>query len=503
MLSRAESNIAYGHILAMALKEGPASVQAATAELGKRDLFFLLTKILKRPDINRDWLYDRCREVEQSPDNHLDLWAREHYKSTIITFGLTIQEIINNPEITVGIFSHTRPIAKSFLKQIKREFEENQLLKQLYPDVLYANPRAESISWSEDGGLIVKRKTNPKEATIEAWGLVDGQPTSRHFSLLIYDDVVVKESVTTPEMIHKTTESLALSYNLGASGGRRRFIGTRYHYNDTYTAILDRGTAIPRIYPATDNGKPTGNPVLISADDLAKKYNDMGAYVFNCQMLQDPVADGSQGFLEGWLRYWDCDNNQGFNNYILVDPANSQKKNSDYTVMWVIGLGGDGNYYITDLVRDRLNLRQRTEALIELHKHYRPLGVGYEQYGMQSDIEHINAEMERINYRFYITPLGGKLKKEERIKALMPLFELGKIYLPKVLQKRNNEGKVEELINIFIKDEYKAFPFSAHDDMLDCMARVIDKDFSTTFPFYDYDTSDDYDNRTRCKATGY
>ena len=32
--------------------------------------------------------------------------------------------------------------------------------------------------WSLDGGLVVKRKSNPKEATVEAWGLVDSQPTS-------------------------------------------------------------------------------------------------------------------------------------------------------------------------------------------------------------------------------------------------------------------------------------------------------------------------------------
>ena len=37
----------------------------------------------------------------------------------------------------------------------------------------------------------------------EAHGLVDGQPTSRHFRLRVYNDVVVPESVYTPEQIQK------------------------------------------------------------------------------------------------------------------------------------------------------------------------------------------------------------------------------------------------------------------------------------------------------------
>ena len=97
------------------------------------DLFFLLVYGMKREDMNRDWLYERCREVQREPDGHLDLWSREHYKSTIITVGLTIQNILNDPELTVGIFSHTRPIAKAFLRQIKREFETNRLLQELFP----------------------------------------------------------------------------------------------------------------------------------------------------------------------------------------------------------------------------------------------------------------------------------------------------------------------------------------------------------------------------------
>ena len=184
------------------------------------DRYYLLIKLLKRYDAWHPWIYDRCREVERASDGYCDIWAREHYKSTIITFAGMIQEVLRDPEVSIGLFSHTKPIAKGFLAQIQRELEANENLKLVFPDILWKNPAKESPSWSLDGGLIVRRHSNPKEATIEAHGLVDGQPTSKHFSLLVYDDVVTRESVNTPEQIAKTTEAWELSDNLGTAGGR-------------------------------------------------------------------------------------------------------------------------------------------------------------------------------------------------------------------------------------------------------------------------------------------
>lgn len=196
--------------------------------LAQNDLFFLLWHLCGRDHLEHQWSLERCKEVQEKPDGYLDLWSREHGKSSLITFGKTIQDVLIDPEITIGIFSHTRPIAKSFLRQIMRELENNQRLKELFPDILYENPRKQSPKWSEDEGMLVKRKTNPAECTVEAWGLVDGMPTGRHFRLRVYDDVVTMASVTSKEQVDKTTEAWEMSDNLGVMGGISRMIGTRY-----------------------------------------------------------------------------------------------------------------------------------------------------------------------------------------------------------------------------------------------------------------------------------
>ena len=454
----------------------------ALRRLCKEDLFFLIFIGCKRPDLNRDWIYTRCREVEANPNGYLDLWSREHYKSTIITFGKTIQDILNNPEVTFGIFSHTRPIAKSFLIQIKRELEINSFLKDLFPEILYQNPTKESPKWSLDDGIIVKRVGNPKECTVEAWGLVDGQPTSKHFSHLVYDDVVTKESVSTPEMIAKVTEAWGLSLNLGAENGIRRHIGTRYHSNDTYRTILDRGSALERKYPATDNGTLGGNPVLWSKAQLESKVKDMGSYVAACQLLQNPLADNLMSFNSDWLMYLDIlDNYFKWNFYILVDSANEKKASSDYTAMAVIGLAPDKNYYLVDGVRDRLNLTQRTNKLFELHNKWFPKHTGYEKYGLNSDIEHIKYVQNEKNYRFNVVELGGPMPKLDRIRRLVPLFESGRFYLLRRILYRNAEGKACDFTQEFLS-EYTTFPVCTHDDILDCVSRIVEPGLMTLFP---------------------
>ncbi len=488
--TRAEANVIFAQVLAKTM-HNQQLFDAAFRELCLSSLFFLLVYGLNRKDADRDWIYHRCNEVQANPNGHLDLVFRAGYKSTVITFALTIQDILRNPNLTIGIFSHTRPIAKTFLRQIKREFETNDTLKRVFSDILYDNPNSQAAKWNEDDGIVVKRNSNPKEGTLESWGLVDGQPTSRHFDVMIYDDVVTLESVSTPEMIQKTTNAWEISLNLRSEHGVSRYIGTRYHRSDTYQIMLDRGAAIPRIYPIYDTdseGNQTSPPILLTQEQVDQKRKEMGPFTFSSQMLLNPVALDVQGFKESWLRYWKP-NPANLNIYITCDPAGEKKKSSDYTVFMVIGLGPDQNYYLIDMIRDRLSLTERGDTLFHLHKLYRPKAVGYEKYGKDSDIEHYEDRMKQENYRFPIIPLKGAVSKNDRIRKLIPLFEQSRVFIPEYLIKTDYEGKQQNLTQAFVRDEYLAFPIGQHDDMIDCLARILDKDLNARFPYASADGS--------------
>jgi predicted phage terminase large subunit-like protein len=166
------------------------------------------------------------------------------------------------------------------------------------------------------------------------------------------------------------------------------------------------------------------------------------------------------------------------NKLILVDPSSGRKKDKgDYSCMWVVGLAPDENAYVLDCVRGRLNLTERVNALMALHRKHKPLEVRYEQYGMQADIEAIRAEQEAQQYRFKITEVGGQVRKEDRIRRLVPWFQNGKLYLPHAILNGD-----EDVIKEFLEKEYVAFPVAVHDDMLDALARLVEPDLPLQWP---------------------
>lgn len=188
-----------------------------------------------------------------------------------------------------------------------------------------------------------------------------------------------------------------------------------------------------------------------------------------------PVSKAGCMFKRDWFMTYDIRRQpkiNTMNRYIFVDTASAKKKGSDYSVMWVVGLGQDKNYYVLDGVRDHLNLTERTDAIFRLVKKWQPSRVYWETIGAMADAEHVMEEMSIRGYRFNIYKLHQSVPKLDRIRWLEPVFQNSRIWFPSQLFYRDVMGVEHDLTQDFINDEFVLFPSTRHDDMLDCLANI-------------------------------
>lgn len=233
----------------------------------------------------------------------------------------------------------------------------------------------------------------------------------------------------------------------------------------------------------------------LTAKDLGELRDDLGEYNYVGQYLQEPVPIGGGEFKTKYLEYYQAGGIQPktMNLCILVDPSageennKKKRKTSDFTAMMVVGLGTDNNYYLLDIVRDRLNPTERIEMLFMLHRKWnalagKPPRVGYEKYALMSDTHYIKSKQREDGYNFQLIELGGRVDKETRIRRIVPDMENGRWYFPANLQYVDSEGRAFDLVNELTMSEMPTFPKARFDDMLDAMSRVYDEDMMMSFP---------------------
>jgi predicted phage terminase large subunit-like protein len=326
---------------------------------------------------------------------------------------------------------------------------------------------------------------------------------------VIWDDIVdpqKRHSMASTQEANKHLTKLVTRLD-NKKDGRILGIMQRISHNDPTARCIEAGgyTVLSLEFKATNNriislGNKEYN--IKKGEYLCPQREDenvekmlrseMDDYSFNAQYQQNPIPPDGNLFKSYWIQYYDhLDDSftpKGMNVYILVDPANEKKDTSDYTAMVVIGLAPDQNYYVLDIVRDRLNPTERIKKLFDLHGKWnkrvgRPPTVGYEKYGLMADT-HFIAETQRMNnYRFHVIELHTPVRKEDRIRELVPLFQQQRVYLPKYLMYYNYKGEELDLVDSFIQEEYMAFPDACiHDDMLDAMARITDAKLGAFFP---------------------
>lgn len=338
---------------------------------------------------------------------------------------------------------------------------------------------------------------------------VGGSVTGRRADLAIIDDPVKSREDADSETIREKQwawwrDDMSTRLKPGAAVV---LIMTRWHEDDLGGRLIadlkqssQRVQVLSLAMEATDNdplGRAVGEPLWpewFTPQMIEAAKREPRTWTALYQQQPRPIGGGE--FKIEWMSYW-RKQPATLNKIILVDPSSGKRKTrGDYTSMWVVGCGADGNHYVVDGLRDRLNLTGRTKALFDLVRRHKPAAVGYEQYGMQADIEHIKAEQEAQQYRFRIIELGGPKSKEDRIRRLIPSFQQGRLWMPESMIRTMDAGHQRDVMDDF-RAEYLSFPVGAHDDAMDCLARKEDPEMLAflTPPEQDYD--DDYDDRNQ------
>lgn len=236
-------------------------------------------------------------------------------------------------------------------------------------------------------------------------------------------------------------------------------------------------------------------PARLNREVLDRMRLDMTETNYAGQMLQEPVPVGGGEFKNEWVQYYHHGsiNPKTMNIAILCDPASGdeinkkKKKLTDWTAFLVVGLAPDNNYYLLDIIRDRLNPTERVDTLFMLHRKWnalsgKPPKVGYEKYGMMTDTHYIEEKKKHEAYHFPLIELGGSMMKEERIRRLIPDLQQGRWYFPANLMYVDNENRQFDLISELVNSEMTSFPKARFDDMLDALSRVYEADLHLSFP---------------------
>jgi predicted phage terminase large subunit-like protein len=409
-------------------------------------------------------VHERMAQSEDE-DRSLTLAPRGFGKSTVLSVVRCIFETVRNPDVRILLASNTQPQAEAFLREIRGHFERNQGFLGVFGD--FVGPK-----WSDSQIVVRQRNRIAKEPTIFAIG-VGGGLISKHFDVIICDDIVDEEnSRTEPQRERLRVWFFKVLLPCLEPHGKLCVIGTRYHYRDLYGHFIESGFAPATIIRALGPDGSSAWPEKFPAEKLEKIRRQAGTVIFNAQYQNDTEAMKGAVFKADWLQYCDSMDNSGtpcpkvspdypqhpdprLAVFQGVDLSIGRDERSDYFAMVTIGVNTWDNIYVLDCYMARLSFKQQTAAILERYKRFDPIKLAIEANAYQA----VQVERVRELGAVRATKVYTTCDKLSRAWKLSALFEDGRVRL-----NRNMSELVEQLL---------VFPQGEHDDLIDALDLAI------------------------------
>ena len=180
------------------------------------------------------------------------LLPRNHAKTSIISHGLPCHLLIQPKEnniylpgragvdTRIMLAGETERRAANNLSVIQAAFEGNRLLRALWPQCCWENPRKEAPKWNKIE-IVLPRTLDYPDPTIQAIG-VGGAITGARHDVHIKDDLVSFEAANSVVVMETAIAwHLASRALLDNDNSLEFIIGTRWAVHDLYDVIINGG----------------------------------------------------------------------------------------------------------------------------------------------------------------------------------------------------------------------------------------------------------------------
>lgn len=335
----------------------------ATVTLGK-------TKFQRNPDPVLNMHYQMCRVVEKDGLKEVIEIPRDHFKSTVYSecypswralpftnqdedymrglgYGdrfIQWMKFVHNQDIRILLVSEVINNAKKLGVRLKSHYNDNVVFRYLFPEIL---PDA-SCTQNDESFHQMRTMAGriQGEGTFDFIG-VGSALQSRHYDLVIQDDLVGRAAYESETTMQKTIEYHQLlvgafdaAINDGGRDNDEIIVGNRWSYADLNSYIRANEQYFNFTTHSALGGccnlHPFGVPIFPEAfnlEKLARYKKRLGSYLFSCQYLNEPINPAEIKFKKEWLRYYDFVRDP---NFTYTDAAPMRKDGKTRTRTKVI-----------------------------------------------------------------------------------------------------------------------------------------------------------------------
>ena len=413
---------------------------------------------------------------------------RDHAKSTLAATAVLHRFLFANKESPefIAWVGEAQDQATDNLNWIANHIYENPAIHYYFGDLQGDKWTKTEIILSNSCRLIAKGTSQR---------LRGKKQLSTRYTGIILDDFESELNTKTPEARRQIKEWVTAAVYPAIDFDKNGFLwcnGTVVHYDSFLNGLLKSHDEALKsgeehswevfTKKAIEDGKPIwpSRWPLKKLEERKQFYIDSGTpskfyqeymnqakspedQIFHEDDSNDAMYKGSIKFdeeAESWYLKLDDGRKEYVNIYMGVDPASTLGARNDYSVIMVLGVTADNDYYVIEYSRDKVLPMDCADKIFEIAKRYSPIRrINIETIAYQEMLRDYVMKRSKKEGMFLpgieqgIKGYGNQKKKDRLWEGLQPMFKAGAVHL-----KKNQHELIGELLD---------FPKGSHDDTVD------------------------------------